>query len=79
MTEKRKYVAVNERGYRIGSTHHNSTIPDEVVNQIRDLHEEQRIGYRRLARMFKLSRGAVQKICNYSRRSQTPSGWRRIK
>ena len=63
----------------LGAVRNHGTFAETIVNQIRDLHEEQKIGYRRLARMFNLSRGAVQKICNYSRRSQTPSGWRRIK
>lgn len=76
---KRVYVATNEQGYRIGASHQNATISDEVVNRIRDLHEEQGIGYRRLARMFGLSRGAVQKICNYRLRQQTPARWKRIK
>jgi DNA invertase Pin-like site-specific DNA recombinase len=74
----RIYIAINERGYRIGSSHHNCTIPDDVVSSIRDLHEDQGIGYRRLARMFGISRGAVQKICNYSRRAQSVASWRRV-
>lgn len=76
---RRRYVALNERGYRIGESHHNCTIPQDVVDRLRDLHEEHKIGYRRLARMFNLSRGAVQKICNYTRRAQVPERWRRIK
>ena len=76
---RRVYVAVNENGRRIGGTHHNSTISDETVNRLRELHEEQGLGYRRLAKMFGLSRAAVQKICKYRLRQQLPSGWRRIK
>lgn len=71
-------VAVNERGYRIGSSHHNSTIPDEIVSRIRDLHEDHHIGYRRLARMFNLKRAFIQKVCNYAIRAQTPARWKRI-
>ena len=80
-TERRRrvYVALNERGYRIGASHHNCTIPDSTVSKIRDLHEYRKIGYRRLARMFGISRGAVQKICNYSRRAQSVASWRRVK
>lgn len=71
-------VAINEAGYRIGESHHNSKISDEVVNRIRDLHEDQGIGYRRLARMFNLKKAFVQKVCNYAIRAQTPAGWKRI-
>jgi len=76
--KKRKIIAVNELGYRIGSSHHNSSISDEVVDQIRDLHEEAGIGYRRLAQKFGLTRSAVQKICQYERRAQTPDRWKTV-
>lgn len=71
-------VAVNERGYRIGASHHNARIPDAIVNQIRDLHEDHKIGYRRLARMFNLKRAFIQKVCNYAIRAQTPARYKRI-
>ena len=71
-------VAVNENGYRIGASHHNSKISDEVIDQIRDLHEDQMIGYRKLAKMFGISRSCIQKICNYERRAQTPDRWKKV-
>lgn len=72
-------IAVNENGYRIGASHHNARIPDDVIDKIRDLHEDQQIGYRRLAKMFNLPRSCVQKICNYERRAQTPDRWKTIR
>lgn len=71
-------IAVNEQGYRIGPSHHNARIPQEVVDKMRDLHEDELIGYRRLAKMFNLSRSVVQKICTYERRAQTPDRWKRV-
>jgi len=71
-------IAVNEQGYRIGSSHHNCTISDEVVDKMRDLHEDQFIGYRRLAKMFNLPRSVVAKICKYERRAQTPNRWKKV-
>ena len=71
-------VAVNEHGHRIGSSHHNARISDEIVDQLRDLHEDHLIGYRRLAKMFGLPRSVVQKICNYERRAQTPDRWKKV-
>ena len=71
-------IAVNEQGYRIGSSHHNATISDEIVDKMRDLHEDDLIGYRRLAKMFNLPRSVVQKICNYERRAQTPNRWKKV-
>jgi ribosome-binding protein aMBF1 (putative translation factor) len=75
----RVIIAVNENGYRIGMSHHNAKIPDEVVEKIRDLHEEEGIGYFKLAQIFKLSKSVVQKICNYERRAQTPMGYKTIR
>lgn len=77
--KKTMIVAVNELGYRIGSSHHNSRIPDETIDKIRDLHEEEKIGYRKLAKMFGLPRSYIQKVCNYERRAQTPDRWKRVK
>lgn len=72
-------IAVNEYGYRIGMSHHNAKIPEEVVEKIRDLHEDQGVGYRKLAQMFGLTKSCVQKICNYERRAQTPMGYKTIR
>lgn len=80
MSSKRVVViAVNEQGYRIGMSHHNARISDEIVDRIRDLHEEENIGYRRLAQMFGLTRSVIQKICTYERRAQTPDRWKTIR
>ncbi len=75
---KKMIVAVNEQGYRIGSSHHNCRLSDEIVDQIRDMHEDLGIGYRKIAKHFNLKRSTVQKICNYERRAQTPDRWKKV-
>jgi hypothetical protein len=47
--DKTMIVAVNELGYRIGTSHHNCTVSDEVIDKIRDLHEDDDMRYRKLA------------------------------
>lgn len=79
MVKKRKVIALNDQGYRIGMSHHNAHIPDEIVDKIRDLHEDDGIGYGTLAKMFNLKKSCVQKICNYERRAQTPYAYKTIK
>ena len=74
-----KVIALNERGFRIGATHHNATIPEETIQRLRYLHEEEGIGYRRLSRMFNIRRDTVVKICRYERRGQVPHAWKRVK
>ena len=74
----RKVVAVNENGRRVGETHHNARVPDAVVNQIRDLHENQQISYKKLAEMFDLRPDYVARVCRYERRAQQPHSWKKL-
>lgn len=71
-------VPVNEQGKRIGQHHHNARISDEMVDKIRELHEDEGLGYRRIAKLLGIKRQTVQKICNYERRAQTPTRWKKI-
>lgn len=73
-----QFVAVNEQGYRIGSSHHNARLSDEVIDKIRDMHEDQEIGYRKLAKIFDIPLSTIKKICKYERRAQTPDRWKKI-
>jgi len=71
-------VPVNDRGIGIGQYHHRSTIPDEIVDQMRDLHEIRGLSYMQLAMKFKLNYHYVKKICRYERRAQIPHDWKRV-
>ncbi len=70
---------MNEQGRRIGETHHNARISDALVDQIRDRHEDDGLGYWKLAREFNVSRSTVIKICRYQRRAQTAERWKTIR
>jgi hypothetical protein len=72
-------VAVNECGKRIGESHHNASIPDAVVDQIRERHEDDGWGYKRLSREFGIALTTVRKICTYERRAQTPDRWKTLR
>ena len=54
-------VGVNEKGYRIGSDHHNHNprISDVVVDALRDLHEDYQIGYSTLSKIFNLNKHTI--------------------
>lgn len=78
-TGRRVVVAVNAQGYRIGSSHHNAKIPDEIIDQIRDLHEEGKLSYGKLAVLFNIHKSVIAKICTYERRAQTPDRWKTIR
>jgi hypothetical protein len=72
---RKKLIPVNETGHRIGEGHHKATLPDSVVRYIRDLHEYDGLGYRKIAKMLKIPRATVQHICNYTRRAQVAHRW----
>lgn len=78
MTERKVMVAVNENGYRIGPSHHNARLSDETVDKIRDMHEIEKIGYRKIAKILDISRHVIAKICRYERRAQTPDRWKKV-
>lgn len=69
-------VAVNERGWRIGQTHHRAKATDAEIDLIRELHEEHGWGYRKLSMKFKLSKRTIRDICSYRKRAQFIVGWR---
>ena len=75
---KRRYVALNENGRRIGETHPRSTISDERVDYIRELHEDEGRSYGYIAIKMKISVNTIKKICRYERRAQIPERWVRV-
>jgi transposase len=46
---------------------------------MRDLHEDDGVGYRALAKRFNVSKSTVRDICNYRTRAQTPEHWAKPK
>lgn len=78
MSGAKKFVAINEDGRRIGSSHHNSSVSDETVDLIREMHEDKHMGYRKIAQELNICRHFVAKICRYERRAQTPAGWKKV-
>jgi len=62
-------VQVNEKGDRVGETHHNSKYSDEFITRVRSLHEDKGLSYREICRRFGLSLSTVAGICRYERRA----------
>lgn len=67
-----KTVALTESGNRCGDTHPRCTISDNDVDDMRMLHEETGIGYRRLAKLYGQPEPTVRDIVYYHRRVATP-------
>jgi hypothetical protein len=77
--KKRIDIAVGERGQPIGEHHHGAKLTDAEVEHMRDLYEEGVVGYKTLARFFKVSWQSVKMICTYRRRATTPVGWKTLR
>ena len=75
----REYVAVNDRGLRIGETHPRSTISDATVDLIREYHEDKGRSYGWIAMRLKIPARTVGKICRYEIRAQWPDRWKRVR
>jgi transcription initiation factor IIE alpha subunit len=69
---------VNDRGFRIGEKHHNSTIPDAVVVQMRDLYEHEDVTPTEIARRLGCKLDTVKAVVYYKRRAQVPADWREV-
>jgi hypothetical protein len=78
MTKAKRMVGVNERGLRVGEDHQNARLTDYEVELLRVMHEQEGVGYKRLARMFELNKRTVVRICKYEVRNQNPSSFRAV-
>lgn len=74
---KRK-VPVNEKGYRIGEGHHNSTISDAVIKLWRDMHEYHGLSVPEIARRQGAAECTVRKVVYYQRRADIPRDYREV-
>lgn len=75
-TSRKVFVAVDENGLRIGETHPNARLTDQQVDQIRDLHENDKWDCQRLAAHFAAPLITIRKICSYERRASTIARWK---
>lgn len=77
-TSRKVYVAVDERGQRIGESHHKADLTDHEVDLIRELREKDGYSYSALALKFEVPKVTIQMICTYKRRAATIARWKVI-
>ena len=78
MTRK-KTVAVNEKGIRIGEDHQHAKLSNRDVDRVRELHEDHGHRYGYIADWFGTTKRCIAAICRYERRGQTPDRWKLVK
>lgn len=81
MQKTANMIAVNERGARVGETHHRAKLTDADIWQILELRDAG-LSYREIAEKFDdipggISKSTVRDIVKCRIRAQVPSGYRR--
>lgn len=72
-----KLVGLNEKGSRVGETHHRAKLTDHDVDLIRDLRDEG-LTYQEIADKFEVSKSTIRDIVKCRRRWQRPDTWKRV-
>ena len=72
---KKRMVAVNDAGRRIGEDHPRAVLSDHEVDLVFSLHEDG-MSISELARKMEVSKGCIWKILRGHRRGQVASDWR---
>ena len=72
---KKRMVAVNDAGRRIGEDHPRAVLTNREVDLVHELHEDG-MSISELARKMEVSKGCIWKIVRGYRRGQVASGWR---
>lgn len=72
---KKRMVAVNDAGRRIGEDHPRAVLTNREVDLVHELHEDG-MSISELARKMEVSKGCIWKILRGYRRGQVASGWR---
>lgn len=71
-------IALNERGNRVGDSHHNAKLTNNEVDQLIAMHEAGGIGYRRLAKIWEVSPATARNLIKGRRRAQTPASYKAV-
>jgi len=76
MKKRISFGVAGPKNTPVGEAHPKALVSDELVDFIRDLHEEGFLGYGAIARAFKLPKHYVRDVCTFRRRAATPDLYR---
>ena len=74
---KHVFVAVNERGLRIGDSHHNARYSDREIQHILEMRDEGK-SYGFISTVMDIPKSTVACICKATRRCQIAAAWKKI-
>lgn len=73
-----RIISLNVAGYRVGESHPRAKHSDELVDTIREYHEDKGRSYRWIANRLNLSYRYVEKVCIYAIRAQVADRYVRV-
>lgn len=74
-----RLVGTNDRGVAIGQYHPRAKYPDELIDQIREMREDQGLTWREIVSRTGVSMRMVRDVCAYVYRAQTYTNWRKAR
>lgn len=72
-----RLVGTNDRGVAIGQYHPRAKYPDELIDKIREMREDQGLAWREIVSRTGVSMRMVRDVCAYVYRAQTYTNWRK--
>jgi len=72
-----RLVGMNDRGVAIGQYHPRAKYSDEMIDQIREMREDQGLTWREIVSRTGVSMRMVRDVCAYVYRAQTYTNWRK--
>lgn len=70
-------VGVNERGRLVGQSHQNARLTNQEIDLLLEMHDKG-YGYRRLAKIFNVSKSAARKYCKGEMRCQLATRFKEV-
>lgn len=77
MQAQKQSLAVNDRGVRVGDSHHNAKLTNAEVDRLLHL-RDQGWSYLQLAHVFEISKSGARMICKALRRCQVPARYKLV-
>lgn len=72
-----KMVGVNDRGLRVGQSHHRAKYSDRVIEHVRRL-RDQGMTYPEIAEKMDMPYWTVSRICRHERRAEVPAKFKKV-
>lgn len=74
----KKVIAMNERGYRIGESHHNAKLSNAQIDEIFFLRDEKKLSFGEIAKRMNVSKATIFNAYHLIYRSQLATKFKTV-